>query len=83
MIMQKIKIMNGHYIFKLDDLLEKRNISINKLSRDTNTDFSVIKRYLDPNSYSTVRLDLFVLTRFCNYFSCELSDIVEYINKKN
>lgn len=78
--MKKIKILNGHYIFKLDDMLNKQNISINKLSRDTNTDFTVIKRYLEPDAYSTVRLDLFVLSRFCNYFKCELSDLVEYVN---
>lgn len=80
MIMKKIKFANGHYIFKLDDLLKENNISINKLVRDTNTDFTVIKRYLEPDKYSVVRLDLFVLARFCNYFKCDLQDIIEYIN---
>ena len=39
--MIKEKIENGTYIFKLRDLLQKKNISINKLMRDTNTDFKV------------------------------------------
>ena len=44
--MTKVKMENGYYLFKLDDLLKKNNISINKLMRDTNTDFKVIKRIL-------------------------------------
>ena len=79
--MKKVKILNGYYTFKLDDLLKRNNISINKLSRDTNTDFTVIKRYFDPNKYATTRLDLFVLARFCNYFKCDISDIVKYTNE--
>lgn len=83
MIMKKVKFANGYYTFKLDDLLKENDISINKLSRDTNTNFNVIKRYLEPDKCSTVRLDLFVLARFCNYFDCDLHDIVEYENNKN
>lgn len=42
--MNKISIESGYYIFKLSNILNERNISINKLMRDTNTDFKVIKR---------------------------------------
>jgi len=34
--MYKVKIEKGYYIFKLDELLEKNGISINKLMRDIN-----------------------------------------------
>lgn len=81
--MKKVVLGNGHYIFKLDDLLKKYNVSINKLSREINSDFTVVKRYLEPNKYAIVRLDLFVLARMCNYFDCELQDIIEYENDKN
>lgn len=73
--MYKLKIENGCYLFKLDDLLKQKNISINQLMRDTNTDFKVIKRIMTGN---LVKLDIFVLARFCDYFDCSLEDIVEY-----
>lgn len=79
-MMVKVKFADGHYIFKLDDLLNKHEMSINKLLRDTNTDFTVVKRFLEPDKYSVVRLDLLVIARFCNYFKCSLDDIVEYVN---
>lgn len=80
MDMVKLEIAEGHYIFKLDELLKEHKVSINKLSRETSTDFMVIKRYLEPDRYVTVRLDLFVLARFCNYFHCNLEDLVEYVS---
>jgi len=73
--MYKIKIENGYYVFKLEDLLKNKNISINKLVRDTNTDFKVIKRIMTGE---LVKLDIFVLARFCDYFNCTIEDIVEY-----
>lgn len=41
--MVQVQIENGIYSFKLGDILKKRGISINKLMRDTNTDFKVLK----------------------------------------
>ena len=76
--MVKIKIENGYYIFKLEDLLKKNNISINQVMRDTNTDFKVLKRLMTGE---LVRFDIFVIARLCNYFNCEITDIIEYIQK--
>ena len=70
----KLKVDNGYYLFKLGSLLEKNNISINKLMRDTNTDFKVLKRLM---SGELVRIDIFVLERLCNYFKCHIEDIVD------
>lgn len=72
----KVKIENGDYIFKLDNLLEEKNISINKLMRDTNTDFKVIKRLMTGE---LVRFDIFVIARLCNYLDCSITDIIEYV----
>ena len=47
---KKVKIDNGYYLFKLEKILKDKNISINKLIRDTNTDFKVIKRLIDRKS---------------------------------
>ena len=78
--MKKLKIENGYYLFKLEDLLKENNVSINKLMRDTNTDFKVLKRIMTGE---LVRFDIFVVARLCDYFDCEITDIIEYVpNKK-
>ncbi len=71
----KLNIENGYYIFKLKDILYKKNISINKLMRDTNTDFKVIKRLMTGE---LVKIDIFVLARLCDYLDCSINDIIEY-----
>ena len=78
--MIKVEIENGYYLFKLEDILKNRKISINKVIRDTNTDFKVLKRILTGE---LIRFDTFVLARLCDYFNCSIIDIIEYIpNKK-
>ncbi len=74
--MVKLNIENGQYLFKLDDILKENKISINKLMRDTNTDFKVLKRLLTGE---LVRIDIFVIARLCEYFNCTITDIVEYV----
>ena len=56
--MVKLELENGYYLFKLDDILKEKNISINRLMRDTNTDFKVLKRMLTGE---LVRFDIIVL----------------------
>ena len=78
-----LNIENGCYLFKLSKILKEKNISINKLMRDTNTDFKVIKRL---TTGELVKIDIFVLARLCDYFDCSISDIIEYkcnCNKNN
>lgn len=78
--MIRVNLDNGYYLFKLGDLLYNRKISINKLIRDTNTDFKVIKRMITGD---LVRIDIFVLSRLCDYLNCSINDIFEYVpNKK-
>ena len=78
--MNKIKIDNGYYILKLDDVLKNRNISISKITKDLDTDFYAIKRVITGD---TSRFDIYVLARICNYLDCELADIIEYIPNEN
>ena len=42
--MNKIKVENGYYILKLDDILKNKEISISKITKDLDTDFYSIKR---------------------------------------
>ena len=78
--MVKLKMENGEYLFKLEDILKEKNISINKLMRDTNTDFKVLKRMMTGE---LVRFDIFVIARLCDYLDCKITDIIEYIAIKN
>ena len=73
---KKVEIENGYYLFKLGKLLNDKNISINKLMRDTNTDFKVIKRIMEGD---IARIDIPVLARLCDYLECDITDIFEYI----
>ena len=77
--MVSVKIENSYYLFKLEDILKKNKISINKLMRDTNTDFKVLKRLLTGD---LVRIDIFVLARLCDYLNCSILDIIEYTPDK-
>ncbi len=77
--MVKVRIENGYYLFKLEDILKKNKVSINKLMRDTNTDFKVLKRMITGD---LVRVDVFVLARLCKYFNCSINDIIEYFPDK-
>lgn len=72
---KKIPIENGYYLFKLENILKNNNISINKLMRDTNTDFKVIKRLMTGD---LTKIDIIVLARICDYLNCEMIDIIEY-----
>lgn len=76
--MVELKMENGKYLFKLEDILKKKNISINKLMRDTNTDFKVLKRLMTGE---LVRFDIFVVSRLRDYLNCEITDIIEYKSK--
>jgi len=76
---KKINIENGYYLFKLEQILKEKNISINKLMRDTDTDFKVLKRIMTGD---LVKLDILVLARICDYLNCKMEDIVEYIPAK-
>lgn len=73
--MVKVRIEDGYYLFKLNDLLIKNNISKNKLMKETNTDFKVIQRIINGE---LTKIDIIVLARICNYLECNISDIIEY-----
>jgi len=71
----KIELKNGYYLFKLEEVLEKKKVSKNKIMRDTNTDFKVIQRISKGNLN---RIDIDVMDRLCDYLDCNWNDIIEY-----
>lgn len=72
----KVKVENGYFLFKLRNLLHQKNVSINKLMRDTDTDYKVIRRLMNGES---TKIDIYIISRFCNYLNCEVNDIIEYV----
>ena len=55
-----------------------KGISINKLMKETGTDFKVIKRLMKGD---LIRIDIIVLVRICNYLDCNLNNIIEHDRK--
>jgi len=78
--MVRLEIEGGIYEFKLDDILKKKGLSLNKIITDTNTDFKVLKRIMTGE---LVRFDIFVVARLCNYLDCSITDIIDYSNNQN
>lgn len=76
-LIKKVEMENGCYYFKLGKILNDKNISINRLMRNTDTDFKVIKRLMTGD---LVKIDIIVLARLCDYLNCSIEDIVEYKN---
>lgn len=76
-----IKLSKGFYEFKLKNIIINKNISINKVINDTNTDYKVLKRLMTGN---VKKIDIRILARLCDYLNCKVSDIFEYfpIDKK-
>ena len=56
----KLDLKNGYYLFKLEKLLEDKKISKNKVIRETNIDFKVLKRIWSGN---LTRIDITILAK--------------------
>ncbi len=60
----------------LKEVMESRNISINKLSFRAEMQRTQLKKYCRNE---VQRLDIAVLTRLCYALNCDLHDLIEYI----
>ena len=61
---------------KVSDLLGKHKMTQATLAKATNTRPATIsKMYYEESK----RLDISQLDRICNFFNCEISDLIEYI----
>ena len=59
----------------LEELMKKRNISINKLSFRAEMQRTQLKKYCKNE---VQRLDIAVLSRLCYALECDLHDLIEY-----
>ncbi|MGN0375419.1 MAG: helix-turn-helix domain-containing protein [Butyrivibrio sp.] len=71
-----IDIEFGSVRLKLDEVMKKQNISINKLAFRSEMQRTQLKAYRDNKIQ---RVDLSVLARLCFALDCDLSDLIEYI----
>ena len=71
-----IDIEFGSIRLKLDEVMKKQNISINKLAFRSEMQRTQLKAYRDNKIQ---RVDLSVLARLCFALDCDLHDLIEYI----
>ena len=70
----------GKVIFKIDQVLEEKNISKNKLEKDANLQRTQLNSYCNNKGK---RVDLATLAKLCYVLDCGIEDIMEYkIDKK-
>lgn len=66
----------GKINLKLDEIMKKQNISVNKLAFRSEMQRTQLKAYRDND---VQRVDLAVLARLCYALDCDLSDLLEYV----
>ena len=75
----KVETEHGYVLYKLDYLMKKKGISRNKLMCDTDTKYDTILKYARGEVY---HISIDIIDRFCDYFDCEATDIIEYVRNK-
>ena len=68
----------GKVIFKIDQVLEEKKISKNKLEKDANLQRTQLNSYCNNK---VKRLDLATIAKICYVLDCEIADIMEYVGK--
>lgn len=71
----------GRLEIKLNELLEKKGLSKNKLSHKAEMNWKQIDNYCTNN---ITRLDVFVLCKLCTVLECNIEDLIVFYpaNKK-
>ncbi|MEE1312770.1 MAG: helix-turn-helix transcriptional regulator [Lachnospiraceae bacterium] len=68
----------GHIRLNLSDLIEKSNLSKNKICQLCQIQHTQLNRYCKNEA---TRIDLNVLARICCVLECDISDILTYVNE--
>ena len=66
----------GKIVIKLEELIEKRGISKNKLSHKAEMQRTQLNNYCKNK---ITRLDTDVLARLCTVLQCSIGDLIEFI----
>lgn len=75
----KVKCENGYYLFKLNSLLEEKEVTKNSVIVKKEIDFNSMQKLVTGN---LSRVDLTIIAKLCNELDCKIEDIVEYINER-
>lgn len=65
----------GRVIFKIDQVLEEKKISKNRLGKEANLQRTQLNSYCNNK---VKRIDLLTLAKICSVLDCEIEDIMEY-----
>lgn len=65
----------GRVVFKIDQVLEEKKISKNKLEKQANLQRTQLNSYCNNK---VKRIDLFTLAKICNVLDCDIEDIMKY-----
>ena len=66
----------GKVIVKLSEMLDRKNITRNKLRTLTGIKYEVIDRYYKAESVEMVDLDF--IAKVCYVLDCDINDLLEY-----
>ena len=66
----------GNVIFKIDQVLEEKKISKNRLEKEANLQRTQLNSYCNNR---VKRIDLLTLAKICSVLDCEIEDIMEYV----
>ena len=69
----------GKIIIKLDELIEKKGLSKNKLSHKAEMQRTQINNFCKNK---ITRLDVDVLARICTVLECRIEDLLEFVPPK-
>lgn len=70
----------GYVYCNLKELMDKKNISINLMSKLADIKYDVVKRYYTGEIY---HVDLQILAKFCYILECDIQKILNYEYEKS
>lgn len=73
----RVQCEDGYYLFKLNSLLDKENITKNSIIEKKDIDFNSMQRLIKGD---LTRIDLSIIAKLCNELDCNIEDIIEYKN---
>ena len=76
----RVDYENGYYLFKLNSILDEKNVTKNSVISKKSIDFNSIQRLITGN---LTRIDLDIIAKLCDELDCGIEDIVEYKKKDN
>jgi putative transcriptional regulator len=68
----------GRVIFKIEQVLEDKNISKNKLEKEASLQRTQLNSYCNN---IVKRVDLTTIAKICYVLDCEIADIMEYVRE--